>query len=62
MSDRVKIVAMVSTVLVIVATIAVLTVVWPWVLVAVMGTTAGVFIVIVVAGFVMEFTDWRWRK
>lgn len=62
MSDRAKIVATTAAVLAIITTIGVLTAIWPWVLVAVMGTIAAVFIGVVVAGFIVELTDWRWDK
>ncbi len=62
MSDRVKIVATTAATLATISIIGVLTAIWPWMLVAVMGTIAVVFIVVVVTGVIMEFTDWRWDK
>lgn len=62
MSDRLKIIATTAVVVAIITTIGVLTAIWPWVLVAVMGTIAAVFIGVVIVGFIVELTDWRWDE
>lgn len=62
MSDRLKIITTTAVVLAVIPTLAILTAIWPWVLVAVMGTIAAVFIGVVIVGFILELTDWRWDE